>query len=230
MRGWQRIHNGGTGAGRSPAPSTPAGARPGPPPGVVDTRAPTLARPRFSALFLARLDHALARAKRGGQAVAVLFLDLDRFKGVNDRLGHAAGDELLRSVAGCLRTAVRPGDTVARLGGDEFTILVEEIADVRQATRVAERVVACLGEPAAVAGHQLSVTTSIGIALSTPGADRPHDLLRAADLAMYRAKDSGKARYAVFDQGEDTGAGWSGLRTTPVAAGPDARTGCQGPD
>jgi diguanylate cyclase (GGDEF)-like protein len=130
----------------------------------------------------------------------VLFLDLDRFKVVNDSLGHHAGDALLQSVALRLDAALRPGDTVARIGGDEFTILLElaDVTDAREATVVAERVLATLSEPFPVAGRDLHVSGSIGIALGRPDVD-PEELIRDADVAMYRAKAAGKARHAVFD-------------------------------
>src|SRR5215218_9300170 len=151
-------------------------------------------------LFLDRLEQALRRARRRGpdSGAAVLFLDLDRFKVVNDSLGHHAGDELLQSVALRLDAALRPGDTVARMGGDEFTVLLEEIGDPREATVVAERVLATLAEPFPIAGRELHVSGSIGIALAGPEVD-PEELIRDADVAMYRAKAEGKARHAVFD-------------------------------
>ncbi len=139
----------------------------------------------------------------GGAGLAILFLDLDRFKVINDSLGHEAGDRLLVAVAGRLRGCVRPGDTAARFGGDEFTILLEEVADVRDAIRVAERITAALQAPFTVpageGGHEVFVTTSIGIVLSAPDDDTPARLLRDVDVALYRAKARGKARYEVFD-------------------------------
>ncbi len=151
-------------------------------------------------LFLDRLEQSLRRARRRGteRGAAVLFLDLDRFKLVNDSLGHAVGDELLQAVAERLDGAIRPGDTVARLGGDEFTVLLEDVGDAREAAVVAERVLATLHDPFAVAGRELHISGSIGIALAAPDAD-PEELIRDADVAMYRAKSQGKAGHAVFD-------------------------------
>jgi diguanylate cyclase (GGDEF)-like protein len=150
-------------------------------------------------LFVDRLHQALARAARHHTGIAVLFLDLDRFKAINDSLGHAAGDQVLTTVAVRIRDYLRPEDTVARLGGDEFTILLEDITQVWDATQVAERVSEAVQAPVLIQGHELVITTSIGIALSTTGQDRPDDLLRNADVAMYRAKAQGPARYTVFD-------------------------------
>jgi diguanylate cyclase (GGDEF)-like protein len=151
-------------------------------------------------LFLDRLEQSLRRARRRGpeSGAAVLFLDLDRFKVVNDSLGHHAGDDLLQSVALRLDAALRPGDTVARIGGDEFTVLLEDVAEPREATIVAERVLATLAQPFPIAGRELHVSGSIGIALAGPDVD-PEELIRDADVAMYRAKAEGKARHAVFD-------------------------------
>ncbi|HET8632047.1 MAG TPA: EAL domain-containing protein [Thermomicrobiales bacterium] len=151
------------------------------------------------ALFLDRLGHAVSRAERGQATVAVLLLDLDRFKVINDSLGHEAGDRLLTAVAERLRACLRPGDTVARLGGDEFTILLEDLPDAERPRLVAERILERLREPLILDGREVVVTTSVGIALSAPGQDQPENLLRNADIAMYRAKAEGKAGYQVFD-------------------------------
>ena len=151
-------------------------------------------------LFLDRLQQSLRRSRRSGpdSGAAVLFLDLDRFKVVNDSLGHLAGDQLLQSVALRLDAALRPGDTVARIGGDEFTVLLENVTDAREATVVAERVLATLKDPLQIAGRNLHVSGSIGIALGGPDVD-PHELIRDADVAMYRSKAQGTARHSVFD-------------------------------
>ncbi len=159
-------------------------------------------------LFMDRLSQTVERAKRHpGYRFAVLFLDLDRFKVVNDSLGHLAGDQLLVAIARRLEACLRAEDTVARLGGDEFTILLENIEDINQATRVAERIHQELSEPFNLDGHEVFTGASIGIVLSrevmkgvsTTDYDRPEDLLRDADTALYRAKALGKARYEVFD-------------------------------
>jgi len=151
-------------------------------------------------LFLDRLEQSVRRARRQGpdSGSAVLFLDLDRFKVVNDSLGHHVGDQLLQAVALRLDAALRPGDTVARMGGDEFTVLLEDVTDPREATVVADRVLDTLADPFPIAGRELHVSGSIGIALAGPDAD-PEELIRDADVAMYRAKAGGKARHAVFD-------------------------------
>jgi len=148
-------------------------------------------------LFLDRLQHALDRAGRTGRQVAVLFVDLDRFKGVNDALGHEAGDSLLQQVAQRLQSCVRSSDTLARLAGDEFTVLLEDVAGVHEAQAVAERIQAALQEPFLVAGQQLAVTASVGVALSGPETRQAEELLRRSDAAMYRAKSWGRNRVCV---------------------------------
>jgi diguanylate cyclase (GGDEF)-like protein/PAS domain S-box-containing protein len=157
-------------------------------------------------LFMDRLEHALARANRRGDKVAVLFTDLDNLKNINDSLGHEVGDQLLVAVAERLKDCLRPGDTAARLGGDEFTILVEGVDGVNDAIRVAERIAESLQPPFALNGQVAFTTVSIGIALSNPLQKQPADLLRHADLAMYRAKHKGKARYEVFEPNMGTDA------------------------
>ncbi|MGH2969929.1 MAG: putative bifunctional diguanylate cyclase/phosphodiesterase, partial [Solirubrobacteraceae bacterium] len=151
-------------------------------------------------LFLDRLAQAIRRAQRRHPetCAAVLFADLDRFKLVNDSLGHHVGDRLLIAVARRLESALRPGDTVARLGGDEFTILLDDVGDAREAAVIAERVQQTLQEPFHLDGRELVVAASIGIALADPDAE-PADVMRDADVAMYRAKAEGKGRHAVFD-------------------------------
>jgi diguanylate cyclase (GGDEF)-like protein/PAS domain S-box-containing protein len=151
-------------------------------------------------LFIDRLDQALRRARRSEEdaCAAVLFLDLDRFKVVNDSLGHHIGDRLLLAVAQRLEAALRPTDTVARLGGDEFTVLLADVVDARGAILVAERVQQALRAPFEVGGRELFVDASIGIALARADAAAA-DVMRDADVAMYRAKADGKGRHAVFD-------------------------------
>ncbi len=150
--------------------------------------------------FMDRLEQALERARRRPDGLfAVLFLDLDRFKVINDSMGHLAGDDLLITIARRLEECLRPTDTVARLGGDEFTILLEEMAHAEDAIVVAERVQQALGQPFVLNNQEVFVSASIGIVPGEPGYERPDELLRNADLAMYRAKALGKARHAVFD-------------------------------
>jgi diguanylate cyclase (GGDEF)-like protein/PAS domain S-box-containing protein len=149
-------------------------------------------------LFMDRLGQALARARREGSFVAVLFLDLDNFKVVNDSLGHKIGDQLLKAVGERLITCVRASDTVARLGGDEFTLLTESVRRMEDATDLAVRIAAVLTRPFTLEGRDVFLNTSVGIAIS--GGDEPaDDVLRNADLAMYQAKNGGKARYAVYE-------------------------------
>ena len=153
------------------------------------------------ALFLDHLKLALGRAERHEEyQFAVLFLDLDRFKFVNDSLGHTVGDQLLVGIARRLETAMRPGDTVSRLGGDEFTVLLDDLGDAGEAQAVAERLQRELSMPYNLGGHEVFITVSIGIALSAAYYHRPEDILQDADTAMYRAKRLGKARHEVFNQ------------------------------
>jgi diguanylate cyclase (GGDEF)-like protein/PAS domain S-box-containing protein len=150
------------------------------------------------ALFEDRLRRALVRLRRGGGFAAVMFVDLDDFKTVNDGLGHAAGDELLRVTARRLEETLRSQDTAARLGGDEFAVLLEDLVDEREALAIAERVRCALEPPVTVAGHRVAPSASIGVAC--PGAlDSADELLRNADVAMYAAKERGKAQVALFE-------------------------------
>lgn len=152
------------------------------------------------ALFLDRLAHALARTGRTADTLAVLFIDVDGFKMINDSLRHGAGDELLVTLTHRFNGAIRPGDTVARFGGDEFAVLLEE-ATLDAAHGIAERLMALAALPTALGGREIAISLSIGIALKTGPETTPDDLLRAADIAMYVAKRQGKARAAVFDEG-----------------------------
>ncbi|MGD0082390.1 MAG: EAL domain-containing protein [Acidimicrobiales bacterium] len=149
------------------------------------------------ALFRDRLEHASARAARSLTSLAVLFLDLDDFKLVNDSLGHAAGDEMLVAVAGRLLGSLRAADTAARFGGDEFAVLLEDTGP-EAACRLAERIIDELRVPLTIADREVQVRASIGIALSPAGAEDPAELLQAADVAMYAAKGRGKGRYEVY--------------------------------
>jgi diguanylate cyclase (GGDEF)-like protein/PAS domain S-box-containing protein len=152
------------------------------------------------ALFTDRLQQAVARAERLQEPLAVMFLDLDNFKVVNDSIGHEAGDRLLVTVAERLRACVRAEDTVARFGGDELAILIEGVADRAEVLAMAERSAELFGTPIRLANRELYVTASIGVALAVPGEDDAEGLLRKADLAMYRAKASGKAQHTIYDQ------------------------------
>jgi diguanylate cyclase (GGDEF)-like protein/PAS domain S-box-containing protein len=150
-------------------------------------------------LFMDRLAHALATAARTHRPMAVLFCDIDRFKVINDSLGHTAGDALLFAVAGRFRSALRAGDTVARFGGDEFVILAEELADDADAVIVAEKLAEALREPIAIGTQEIVVSSSVGIAVADPETATPETLVRDADVAMYRAKAKGRARHEQFD-------------------------------
>ncbi len=150
------------------------------------------------ALLMDRLALALAQARRSGQMLAVMFLDLDRFKVVNDTLGHAEGDGLVRSVGARLAALLREGDTVARVGGDEFTLLVSGIPGAEGAAEVAERVLADLRRPQVLRGQEFLITVSIGIALYPDDGEDAETLLRNADIAMYRAKEQGRDSYQLF--------------------------------
>jgi diguanylate cyclase (GGDEF)-like protein len=154
------------------------------------------------ALFLDRLDHALARLQRDPGLVGVLFIDLDRFKIINDTAGHEAGDEVLRSVAALFEAVLRPGDTVARLGGDEFAVCCENLREAGEAVALADRLSAAVSLPFVVENREFFVSPSIGVVLGRGAkGESASTLLRDADAAMYVAKDRGRGRVEVFDQG-----------------------------
>jgi diguanylate cyclase (GGDEF)-like protein len=153
------------------------------------------------ALFTDHLKLAIERTKRQpGHHFAVLFMDLDRFKNINDSLGHIYGDQLLVAISRRLKGCLRQVDVIARLGGDEFAILIDGFADPNDVLRVAEKIQRVISEPLTIDRNEAFTSASIGIALSSTGYDRPEDVLRDADTAMYRAKDGGKARHEVFDE------------------------------
>jgi diguanylate cyclase len=162
------------------------------------------------ALLVEQLHRELARASRRNEPVVLLWLDLDDFKVVNDSLGHHAGDQLLLAVGERLRGCLRPGDLPARMGGDEFTVLLADLTGLQDAIGVAERVGAELAAPFEVAGHQVAVHASIGIAESLPDQTTAQELLRNADIAMYEAKKQGKGQWQVFTPGMDSAA-WKRL-------------------
>ena len=151
------------------------------------------------ALFIDRLTVALDRSRRTGAPVAVLFLDVDKFKQINDSMGHAAGDRLLIALADRFREMLRPMDTVARFGGDEFTLLIEELGSDREARVIAERISSTAGLPVPLGEGETTVAVSIGIAIVTDPSVAPDHVIRDADAAMYRAKELGGARCELFD-------------------------------
>ncbi len=152
------------------------------------------------ALFLDRLGVALDRSRRNDASIAVLFLDVDNFKEVNDSLGHAAGDRLLSGLAARLQSMLRPMDTVARFGGDEFTFLFEELAGEREVVLIAERIRRSVSDPIHLEEGDISVAVSIGITLVTDPTAAPENVIREADAAMYRAKELGRSRYELYDE------------------------------
>nr|WP_259372058.1 EAL domain-containing protein [Caldimonas mangrovi] len=152
------------------------------------------------ALLQERLGAALVRAKREDDCMALMFIDLDRFKNINDSLGHHVGDSILKIVAERLRAAVRASDTVARMGGDEFVVLLPKVAHVDDCELVARKMIAALGEPMQVGTYELRVTPSIGVATFPQAGDDPVTLMRAADAAMYHAKAQGRNSMRMFDE------------------------------
>ena len=151
-------------------------------------------------LFLSCLDRRGGRASREKGPFAVLYLDLDRFKNVNDSFGHGAGDELLLEVGRRLATTLRQGDVIARLGGDEFTVLLPDLDNPTCAVDCAHRLLDAVAEPMEVAGHRLIITGSVGVAIATDEDHDPAELLHRADAAMYQAKETGRARVVKFDR------------------------------
>jgi diguanylate cyclase (GGDEF)-like protein len=150
-------------------------------------------------LLLERLDHAVLRARRSGKTAAILFVDLDRFKSVNDLYGHSVGDALLVAVAGRIAGTLRTGDTLARLSGDEFVILCEDLNEPAEVDIIAARVVTAIAQPFVTGGHELNMTASIGIAFSGRGDELSEQILDDADAAMYQAKRSGGGHHEIVD-------------------------------
>jgi diguanylate cyclase (GGDEF)-like protein/PAS domain S-box-containing protein len=157
-------------------------------------------------LFRDRLRLAVAQAHRAGQKLAVLFIDLDRFKVINDSLGHALGDRVLQTVAARLQAAVREGDTVSRVGGDEFILILPGVERPLQVARVAEKICEALKEPLVLEGHELFVTTSMGISVYPDDGEDAEALIKNADTAMYRAKEHGRNRYQLYTASMNAGA------------------------
>jgi diguanylate cyclase (GGDEF)-like protein/PAS domain S-box-containing protein len=167
-------------------------------------------------LLTERIGHAIIRARRGTRKVAVLFLDLDRFKHVNDSMGHAVGDRMLKAAGSRLRQVVREGDSVARLGGDEFTVVLENIGSGAEAERVAEKIIAAFEQPLELDnGQEVVISPSIGISLHPDHGQVPSDLLKFADTAMYQAKEHGRKTWMVYTEAMDAAAR---LRATTVSA------------
>lgn len=150
-------------------------------------------------LLLDRLDQALSHAERHQRSLAVMFMDIDHFKNVNDTLGHDVGDELLKVMAARLNTCVRSEDTIARQGGDEFVVVLSEIGNPQDAAIVAEKIIETLRQPISIKGHELQVTCSIGIAVyPAQGTDDAVVLMKKADIAMYAVKEAGRNGYRFF--------------------------------
>jgi len=148
-------------------------------------------------LFHDRLTQALLNARREGEMLGVMFLDLDRFKQVNDTLGHDVGDQLLCEVAKRLKSCIRKGDTVARLGGDEFVLLLPKIKQLRNLTVLADKILEAMRVPATLSGHELNLSTSIGISVFPADGDKPDVMIKRADEAMYQAKQRGRNNYQM---------------------------------
>lgn len=146
-----------------------------------------------------RLSHIMALARRHNSMLAIIYLDLDGFKAINDNLGHEYGDEVLKNVVQRLRRAVRDFDTVARLGGDEFLVVLEEVRGIKEVEQVVARINAVLQEPYALAGQEMRVTSSIGVSIFPEHGEMCDQLIKRADIAMYRAKSAGKSRVKFYE-------------------------------
>jgi diguanylate cyclase (GGDEF)-like protein/PAS domain S-box-containing protein len=150
-------------------------------------------------LYMDRLNTAIARAHRNGHKLSVMMLDLDRFKCVNDSLGHHIGDSLLQVVGERLKSAIRKGDTVSRIGGDEFMLLLAEIIHIKDASIIARKIINSFRDPFEFDGHRISITTSIGIAIYPDDGENADTLIQHADIAMYRVKETGRNHYKRFN-------------------------------
>ncbi len=157
-------------------------------------------------LFYDRISHGLARAQRGDSKLVLMLLDLDRFKNVNDSLGHDAGDLLLKAVSQRLHEGIRDMDTVARLGGDEFVVVLEGVHDHEDITYIANKMLATLARPISIHGHEITTTVSIGISVFPQDGDNTDELLKHADIAMYKAKEAGKNNYQFYTRGMNASA------------------------
>ena len=150
-------------------------------------------------LFYDRLRQSLSRSKRNDQKIAVMFMDLDNFKAVNDEYGHIVGDEILQQVSKRVVAALRESDTIARIGGDEFTLIITDIEDIESVSRIAQKILSTTQEPYKLHGHEFSISTTIGISLFPDNCEDIKMLVKQADVAMYKAKREGKNRYQFYD-------------------------------
>jgi diguanylate cyclase (GGDEF)-like protein len=178
-------------------------------------------------MYLDRLEHGVAQSHRSGALIAVLFIDLDHFKVVNDTYGHGAGDDVLVQAAQRLKDCLRAGDTVGRLGGDEFAAVLGDLACANDAASVARKIVDALTSPFSAAGHELHVSASIGISLFPGDGSEARRLLMNADMAMYRSKELGRNRYAFFGAEGSASASADSASSPGETVRPGCATPCQ---